>query len=66
MGRRITSTLGRMQFFTVHLKDGYAYPAYKTSGAITSMADSDGYIIIPANSDLVEKDEEVEVHLWGD
>ncbi len=66
MARRITSTLGRMQFFTVHLKDGYAYPAYKTSGAITSLADSDGYIVIPANSDLVEKDEEVEVHLWGD
>ena len=64
MARRITSTLGRMQFFTVRLKDGYAYPAYKTSGAITSMAASDGYIIIPANSDLVEKDEEVEVHLW--
>jgi len=64
MARRITSTLGRMQFFTVRLKDGYAHPAYKTSGAITSMADSDGYIIIPANSDLVEKDEEVEVHLW--
>ncbi len=64
MARRITSTLGRMQFFTVRLKDGYAHPAYKTSGAITSMADSDGYIIIPANSDLVEKGEEVEVHLW--
>ena len=66
MARRITSTLGRMQFFTVRVENGYAYPAYKTSGAITSMADSDGYIIIPANSDLVEKDEEVEVHLWGD
>ncbi len=64
MARRITSTLGRMQFFTVRLENGYAYPAYKTSGAITSMADSDGYIVIPANSDLVEKDEEVDVHLW--
>ncbi|AGB04654.1 molybdenum cofactor synthesis domain protein [Aciduliprofundum sp. MAR08-339] len=66
MARRITSTLGRMQFFTVRVENGYAYPAYKTSGAITSMAYSDGYIIIPANSDLVEKDVEVEVHLWGD
>jgi len=65
MARRITSTLGRMQFFTVRIKDGYAYPVYKTSGAITSMAYSDGYIIIPANVDLVEKDEEVEVHLWS-
>ncbi len=64
MARRITSTLGRMQFFTVRLENGYAYPAYKTSGAITSMANSDGYIVIPANVDLVEKDEIVEVHLW--
>ena len=64
MARRITSTLGRMQFFTVRLKDGYAYPAYKTSGAITSLAHSDGYIVIPATVDLVEKDEEVIVHLW--
>ncbi len=64
MARRITSTLGRMQFFTVRVEDGYAYPAYKTSGAITSMAASDGYIIIPENVDLVEKDEVVDVHLW--
>ncbi len=65
MARRITSTLGRQQFFTVTLKDGLAYPAYKTSGAITSLANSDGYIVIPATVDLVEKGEEVEVHLWG-
>ena len=66
MARRITSTLGRMQFFTVRLENGLAHPAYKTSGAITSLAHSDGYIIIPTNVDLVEKDEEVEVHLWGE
>ncbi len=65
MARRITSTLGRTQFFTVKLRNGYTEPAYKTSGAITSLADSDGYIIIPANVDLVEKGEEVEVHLWS-
>ena len=65
MARRITSTLGRMQFFTVYIKNGYAHPAYKTSGAITSLANSDGYIIIPATSDLVEKNEEVTVHLWS-
>lgn len=65
MARRITSTLGRQQFFTVRLEKGIAYPAYKTSGAITSLANSDGYIVIPATVDLVEKDEEVEVHLWG-
>ncbi len=64
MARRITSTLGRQQFFTVRLENGLAYPAYKTSGAITSLANSDGYIVIPATVDLVEKGEEVNVHLW--
>ncbi len=64
MSRRITSTLGRQQFFTVRLEGDIAYPAYKTSGAITSLANSDGYIIIPATVDLVEKGEIVEVHLW--
>ncbi len=65
IARRITSTLGRQQFFTVRLDGEIAYPAYKTSGAITSLANSDGYIVIPATVDLVEKGEEVEVHLWG-
>ena len=66
MSRRIVSTLGRTQFFTVRIKDNVAYPAYKTSGAITSMANSDGYIIIPHNVDIVERNEEVTVYLWGD
>ncbi len=65
IARRVNSSLGRTQFFTVRVKGGIAEPAYKTSGAITSLAYSDGYIIIPATSDLVEKGEAVEVHLWS-
>jgi len=41
-----------------------AVPAYKESGAITSMAHADGYIEIPANVDLVEKGEQVRVVLF--
>lgn len=61
--RRLTSTIGRHQFYTVRLVDGKACPAFKESGSITSMSDADGYIEIPAHVDLLEKGEEVEVTL---
>ena len=61
MSRRIVSTLGRHQIFTVRVEGEVAHPAFKESGAITSMTDADGYIEIPANVDLVEKGEMVDV-----
>lgn len=64
LSRRVVSTLGRQQFLTVKLKDGEAIPVFKESGAITSMAEADGYIEIPANVDLVEKGDDVEVTLF--
>jgi molybdenum cofactor synthesis domain-containing protein len=63
MGRRVVSTTGRTQFLTVRIEDGVAQPAFKESGAITSMAFADGYVVIPADVDLIEKDEPVVVHL---
>jgi molybdopterin molybdotransferase len=38
-------------------------PAFKESGAITSMAQAEGYFVIPANVDLVEAHEDIEVFL---
>lgn len=64
LSKKIVSRLGRHQIYTVKLKDGFAIPAFKESGAITSMAWADGYIEIPFNVDLVEKDEKVEVILF--
>jgi molybdenum cofactor synthesis domain-containing protein len=63
MSKRVVSTTGRTQFLTVKLKDGVAHPAFKESGAITSMAYADGYVVIPADVDLLEKEEEVTVYL---
>lgn len=63
LAKRIVSTTGRHQFYTVRLVDGTAVPAFKESGAITSMSEADGYIEIPANTDLVEKGEQVRVKL---
>lgn len=63
MAKRIVSTTGRTQFLTVKLENGVAHPAFKESGAITSMAFADGYVVIPADVDLLEKDETVRVYL---
>jgi molybdopterin molybdotransferase len=63
LGQRIVSTTGRHQFYTVRIVDGQAMPAFKASGDITSMSQADGYIEIPAQTDIVEKGETVEVKL---
>ncbi len=64
MSRRYTSTIGRHQYLPVRLEGGEVVPVFKESGAITSMADAEGYIEIPANVDLVEKGEVVGVLLF--
>lgn len=62
--RRVASRLGRAQILTVKLTEKGALPVFKESGAITSLAAADGYIIIPDDTELVEADEEVEVVLF--
>ena len=64
LSRRIVSTTGRHQFYTVRVVDGAAVPAFKASGDITSMSQSDGYIEIPAQTDIVEAGELVDVKLF--
>ncbi|MHA1966035.1 MAG: molybdopterin molybdotransferase MoeA [Candidatus Thorarchaeota archaeon] len=61
MGKRIVSSSGRKQFLTVRIENGIAYPVFKHSGAITSMAQADGYIMLPVNLDVIEEGEEIEV-----
>jgi len=62
--RRVVSTLGRRFFLTVRLRNGEAEPVFKESSAITSMAEADGYVVIPENADTVEKGDWVEVYLF--
>jgi molybdopterin biosynthesis enzyme len=64
LARRITSTPGRHQFYTVAIVDGAAVPAFKSSGDITSMSRADGYIDVPAEIDAFEAGETVEVKLF--
>jgi len=65
LSRRVVSTLGRKVFMTVRVSEGLAEPAFKESSAITSMADANGYIVIPENTDTLEKGDEVEVFLFN-
>jgi molybdopterin molybdotransferase len=64
LGQRVVSTTGRHQFYTVRIVEGQAMPAFKASGDITSMSLADGYIEIPAQVDVVEKGQSVDVTLF--
>jgi molybdenum cofactor synthesis domain-containing protein len=64
LGARVTSAPGRHQFYTVRIEKGAAMPAFKASGDITSMSLADGYIEIPAEVDVVEEGEPVEVRFF--
>jgi molybdopterin molybdotransferase len=64
LARRVPGSIGRRQFLTVKIEGGEAIPVFKESGAITSIADADGYIEIAENIDLLEKGEPVTVTLF--
>jgi molybdenum cofactor synthesis domain-containing protein len=64
LGRRIVSPAGRHQFYTVQLRDGAAFPAFKGSGDITSLSQADGYIEIPPDQSTVEEATAVTVTLF--
>ena len=59
LAQRIVSAAGRHQFYTVRLRDGKAWPAFKGSGDITSLSHADGYIEIPSTRNVVEEGEDV-------
>jgi molybdopterin biosynthesis enzyme len=64
LGRTIASASDRHQFYTVRLVNGQAEPAFKGSGDITSMANADGYVEIPARTETVEAGTMVTVTLF--
>ena len=64
LSRRVPGSTGRRQFLTVKLVGDEAVSVFKESGAITSIAEADGYIEIPENIDLLEKGQIVTVTLF--
>ncbi|HUR21579.1 MAG TPA: gephyrin-like molybdotransferase Glp [Vicinamibacterales bacterium] len=65
LARRITSAPGRVQFYMVRIINGEAEPAFKASGDITSMANADGYVTVPATTEAVEAGTQVVVTLYS-
>jgi molybdenum cofactor synthesis domain-containing protein len=57
---------GRRQLLTVGLVRGLAYPLDKGSGAITTLADADGFIEIDSRVEMLDAGDEVMVTLMGD
>jgi molybdopterin molybdotransferase len=64
LSRRMPLSTGRRQFLTVKLVGDEAVPVFKESGAITSIAEADGYIELAENIDLLEKGDPVTVVLF--
>lgn len=62
ISRRYISARGRRQYVLVKIKNNEAHPILKDSGAITSLAEADGYILIPKNVEIIEEGSEVDVY----
>lgn len=65
LSRRYRPAKGRKHFLLVKVDDDTAIPILKDSGAITSLAEADGYIEIGKNVEIVEKGTLVKVHPLG-
>jgi molybdopterin molybdotransferase len=70
LARRVTSVLGRKTYVRVQvvLKDGElsAEPiSSKGSGSISTMTQSNGYLIVPENREGVNEGETVFIHMFG-
>lgn len=61
---RVASAAGRHQFYSVRLDGTQAVPAFRGSGAITSLSRADGYIEIPSDVDAVDAGATVTVRLF--
>jgi molybdopterin biosynthesis enzyme len=64
LAKAVKSVPDRLQFYTVRITEGKAEPAFKASGDITSMSLADGYIEIPAGTEMVDQGTLVEVTLF--
>jgi len=61
LAQRLHSSKGRVHYAIVKIEDEKAHPILKDSGAITSLADADGYIKIPKNVEILEEGSMVKI-----
>jgi molybdopterin molybdotransferase len=60
----VPSQRGREDYVRIRIEEGKAVPLFGKSGLLNTLVKSDGMIRIPAGSEGLEKDEQVEVILW--
>ena len=61
LSRRFRPARGRKQYVLVKIRDGKANPILKDSGAITALAEADGYFEVPKNVEILEEGSRVDV-----
>lgn len=64
MSEKFISKSDRDLLMPVKLENGMAKVSFKTSSAITSMSDAYGFIEVPVNKQVIEKDEYIDVNLF--
>jgi molybdopterin molybdotransferase len=65
LSRRFHTSRGRTHQLLVRVQEGGAIPILKDSGAITALAEADGYIEIPKNTEILEEGTLVDVKLFN-
>ena len=65
LSRRFRPARGRTHYLLVKIEEGCAVPILKDSGAITALAEADGFIEVPKNVEILEKGSVVEVNPLG-
>jgi molybdopterin molybdotransferase len=65
LSRRYRPARGRTHYLLVKIDKMTAVPILKDSGAITALAEADGFIEVPKNVEILEKGSNVEVYMLG-
>jgi molybdopterin molybdotransferase len=66
LASRVYSAKGRLEYVPVAMRDGRARPITKGSGAITTLAEAMGYVLVEENVEILEEGSEVDVVLFHD
>ena len=61
LSRRFRPARGRKQYVLVKIREDQAHPILKDSGAITALAEADGYFEVPKNVEILEEGSTVTV-----
>ena len=65
LDRKIHSKLGKLSLVRVEVEDGEATPVRVSgSGVLSSVTRSDGFVLVPEDSEGIAAGEEVELHDW--